>query len=106
MPLIEYDQDLGVEGDVVWIRIRTERGRMVDFVVQHETAIGDRMLPVVRYDGSHGRAHRDLLDGKGRTVRKKWLPSHLTFDEALIFGQQDIEGNWRTYRDAFLRRLR
>jgi len=47
------------EHDRLRYRIVTERGDVVDFVVQYETLVGDEYRPVVRYDGSHGHGHRD-----------------------------------------------
>jgi hypothetical protein len=58
------------------------------------------------YDGSHGQAHRDLLDEAGRTVRKTWLPDHLTLNDALQLALDDIRENWRRYRDDFQWRSR
>lgn len=79
---------------------------MVDFVVQYETASLERLgehIAVVRYDGSHGRAHRDLLDLTGRTFRKTWFPSHLSLGEALDEALADIEEYWPQYRDRLVR---
>ncbi len=79
---------------------------MVDFVVQYETVNPERIdehVAVVRYDGNHGRAHRDLLDVTGRTVRKTWLASRLTLAEALDEALVDIEAHWARYRERFFR---
>ncbi|MBA2278024.1 MAG: hypothetical protein H0W06_09710 [Chloroflexia bacterium] len=91
------------------MRINTERGILTDFVVQYETPTSElshEHVAVVRYDGSHHRAHRDLLDVRGRTVRKSWLPEHFTFSEAFGFAVADIEQNWPRYRQDFLLRSR
>jgi bifunctional DNA-binding transcriptional regulator/antitoxin component of YhaV-PrlF toxin-antitoxin module len=99
----------GPEPDRIRMRFNIERGVMVDFVVQPE-AIESEADPdagyvvVVRYDGSHGRAHQDILDGAGRTVRKIWLPDHLTMSDAFQSALDDLETNWRRYHDDFRRR--
>ena len=105
VPVTEYVDTLDLAGEDIRVRFRTERGRLVDFMVQYETTIDGRSYRVVRYDGSHGRAHRDELDGRGDTIRKVWLPEHLTLNEAFVVGRRDIETNWRRYREAFRRRL-
>lgn len=96
-----------LQGDILRVRIRTERGRVVDFVVQYELELAGLPAPVVRYDGSHGRGHRDVLDRRGATIvgRKRWLPEEWTLEQALAYGRQDLLQNWPRYRDDFLRRL-
>jgi hypothetical protein len=97
------------EGDRVRLRLNRERNVLLGFVVQYETpktgAAGE-YYAVVRYDGSYGRPHRDLLDARGETRRKSVLPDHLTFTDAAHDAVDDIRRNWRRYRSAFYRRLR
>lgn len=102
---IQLDQNLEIE-DRVRVRLRTERGQLVDFVAQYESLVADRFYPVVRYDGSHGRGHRDFIDRSGSVIQKDWLPEHLTLGESLNVGLFDITQNWRRYRQAFLMRER
>ncbi len=67
--LLDLDEEQKVD-DYIRVWIRTERGTVVDFVAQYEAIVQDRIYPVARYDGSHGRGHRDLLDRHGETIRK------------------------------------
>lgn len=104
MPTKEHDVPLD---DVArnWIRLRftTVGGGVTAFLVQYETIVGGERLPVVRYDGVHGFAHRDRLNRRGEVVDKQPLAGALSFAEALQIGEQDIRANWRHYRQAFLR---
>lgn len=93
-------------GNRIRYRILTERGRVVDFVVQYETLIEGLYRPVVRYDGSHGRGHRDILNMRGETIDKWWLPDHMDLNDALAYGSEDLRANWKQYRDRFLERQR
>ena len=108
----DKDYELVLDGaldnptDLLRVRIVTDRGEVVDFIAQFETIIEGQHYPVVRYDGSHGRGHRDLLNRRGETVDKDWLAEHLTLGQALTFGVKDITANWPLYRDAFLTRER
>jgi hypothetical protein len=108
MPLVAYELVLNttVEGarDVLRVRIGTDHGRVVDFVAQYETEIAEQIVPVVRYDGSHGHGHRDLLGRQGETIDKEWSPEHFTLAQTLIKGLQDIIDNWSRYRDEFMHR--
>ena len=88
-----------------WLRIEftTEGGQVKAFLAQYETTSSGKRVPVVRYDGVHGVAHRDLLSRQGDLIEKQWLPANLSFGEALQVGEQDIRANWRRYRAAFFR---
>lgn len=88
------------------IRIRTDHGEVVDFVAQYETMIGDTFRPVVRYDLSHGRAHRDILNPVDDTSTKQWLPNHLSEKQAIDYAERDLRANWQQYRDRYLERVR
>ena len=105
---VDYDVLLEPPNDYLRVRIRTERGQVVDFVVQYETTVGGRVYPVVRYDGSHGRVHRDVLDAHGETIEggKQWFPEHLSLADGVELARSDFLKNWARYRDMFLRRMR
>jgi len=108
----DFLQPLGqgtIDDERMRVRINTERGVVMDFVVQYETPMADpseEHVVVVRYDGSHGRAHRDVLDAQGQTVRKMYLPTHLSYGGALNYAIADIRENWVRYRQDFLLRSR
>lgn len=86
-------------------RIQLERDTVVDFVVQYETFFEGEFKPVVRYDGSHGHGHRDLLNHRGE-VDKHWLPEHMTMGDCLTYAQHDLRDNWEQYRNRFLERYK
>lgn len=65
--------------------------------MQYEARVGDRFYPVVRYDCSHGRAHKDTLDVVGRNIEKQWLEN--------LMADRDLRSNWPQYRDEFIRRM-
>lgn len=71
------------------------------FVVQYETKLEGKWLPVVRYDTRHGYAHRDLLDKKGNKRKTPMFTNN--FNEALTFAEYDILSNWRIYKERFLK---
>jgi hypothetical protein len=76
------------------------KGQVIEFSVQFETFINGEWFPVVRYDTSHGFAHRDLLDIKGQ---KRKAPLFTTDNnDALTFAENDIKDNWQVYKQRFL----
>ncbi len=80
------------------------KGKVIRFSVQYETKVGYRWLPVVRFDTSHGFAHRDLIDGQGEKIKTPIFARD--FNETLLFAESDIKSNWKMYKDRFLRSLR
>lgn len=78
----------------------SERWKIVFFRVQYETKFKNIWYPVVRYDTSHGFAHRDLFDRRGS---KKKTPMFTTdYNEALTFAEYDIKSNWKVYKKVFM----
>jgi hypothetical protein len=65
-----------------------QRGEVIKFVVQYEAFINNEWRPIVRYDTSHGFAHKDLIHYKGRVDKQ---PLHFpNFNVALTFAIQDF----------------
>ena len=78
-----------------------ERGNIVYFRVQLETMIGNKWYPVVRYDTSHGFAHRDLVNKKGDATK---TPIFIhDYNDALTFAESDLKANWELYKQRFIK---
>ena len=86
-------------------RIRTRKGKVIEFVVQLELYQDGSWKPVVRYDNAHGFAHRDVLDPKGRLIEKKTLKLG-TLDEVLEFAEQDLSDRFEWYAEKFIKMRR
>ncbi len=78
---------------------RTERGRVVAYAVQLEVFIEGKWHPVIRYDCAHGYAHVDRYNIHGETSKEE---ISLAFAEALTAAEEDLEQNWKAYRERFL----
>jgi hypothetical protein len=76
------------------------RDKIVFFRVQLETLAGGEWVPVVRYDTSHGFAHRDLLDRRGQVTKTPLFNQDL--NDALTFAENDLKANWISYRERLL----
>lgn len=77
-----------------------ERGKVVFFRIQYETKIGKSWYPVVRYDTSHGLAHRDMMSLKGSVAKTPLF--NQDYNDALTFAESDLKLNWEYYRRKFL----
>lgn len=74
---------------------------IVGFCVQLELLIENKWVPVIRYDTSHGFAHRDYIHPDGRIEK---MPINIkNFNDALTFSENDIKANWKLYRKKFLK---
>ena len=77
-----------------------EKGRVVEFLVQYEMLLEGRWVEVVRYDTSHGFAHRDLFNING--LKRKTPLFTADNNDALTFAENDIKDNWQVYKQRFL----
>ena len=59
--------------------------------------------PVVRYDTSHGYAHRDLMHADGSKEKTELSLGNLNI--CLTYAENDLRANWRLYRERFLREV-
>ncbi|MFH1953982.1 MAG: hypothetical protein ABIL06_20485 [Pseudomonadota bacterium] len=102
MKQVEYVAPLGYDGRR---RIRHERieGKVVRFMVQYEILVKGQWHPVVRYDTSHGFAHRDLMHPDGRKEKTNLLLKDLNI--CLTFAENDLRANWTNYRGRFLKEI-
>jgi len=82
----------------------TVGGKVVEFVIQVEILINDEWRPVIRYDTSHGYAHRDIINPDG-SVSKTMLYVY-DYNEALTYAEADVKSNWELYRERFLREVK
>ncbi len=78
----------------------TEKGDVIYFVVQLEVEFKGQWKVAIRYDCSHGFAHMDKYDIKGKRTKR---PLNLRFESALTYGDWDINENWQKYKEEFLR---
>jgi len=78
---------------------RSDKGKILEFVVQLEVLFEGKWKPVVRYDCAHDFAHIDIYNPRGKKRRSSLL---LNFDEALVVADEDIRENWEKYVREFL----
>ena len=66
-------------------------GTVTEVVVQLELRLGDEWLGVVRYDNTHGRPHKDVMNRSGKQVEGAWLLG--TLNEVLTISIDDLTEN-------------
>jgi hypothetical protein len=80
------------QDDRLRIKIETERGKVLDMVVQYEAKFEEEWHPIVRYDCSHGFLHRDIMFPGGK--KEKHLLDIADLNSALLYAEQDIKDRW------------
>ncbi len=80
--------------NLIRYRFLTHGGQVADFVVQYETFFNGNHYQVVRYDGSHGQGHRDILNARGETINKYWLPEHMSLADCLTYASNELRSKW------------
>jgi hypothetical protein len=80
-----------------------EKDKILKFVVQYEAFIRGDWQAIIRYDTSHGFAHKDIIH-YNKTEDKQ--PLHFqSFNMAFTFAIQDLKTSWRWYRIAYVREI-
>jgi hypothetical protein len=77
----------------------SDKGEVIGFAVQLEVFVNAQWRVVLRYDSAHGFAHADRYYLNGKKIKKQ---IHLTLNEALTLGDEDIKENWKSYQKRFL----
>jgi hypothetical protein len=103
LKIVEYVTPLSVDGRRRARHVRIGN-KIIEFVVQYEIKINNDWYPVVRYDTSHGFAHKDRLPYKGEVMKER-LPFS-DFNSALTFAEKDLKDNWQKYRAHFLKEVK
>lgn len=85
--------------DRLRVKASKTKGEIISFVVQYEAFIKGKWYPIVRYDTSHGFAHKDIIHFDGRK-EKQPLYFH-NFNIAFTYAIQDLKLLWNWYRTGF-----
>ncbi len=86
------------------VRFDLEQGQAIKFVVQLECCIGEEWTAVIRYDAVHKFAHCDKLHPYQST--EKTVLQTQNYNEALTLALNDLQDNWRYYRQRYEEWLR
>jgi len=85
--------------DRLRVHAKKQKGKIVRFVVQYEALIKNEWRAIVRYDTSHGFAHKDIIHSSGEVDKQ---PLHFQdFNMAFTFAIQDLKTSWKWYKIAY-----
>lgn len=104
MKEISYQIFLDAAGlEQLRIRFHTDKGKVLDVVVQYESFINNKWIPIVRYDCPHGFFHHDVLYPGGE--KEKQTINMTNLEDALNYAEQDIKDRWEFYKERYLKKL-
>ena len=86
------------------VRLKVEKGELLDVVYQYETLIDNKWQPIVRYDCAHGFFHRDILMPNGDQEKQEITLDNLK--SASKYAAQDLKDRWEWYRERFIKKLK
>ncbi|OFX54761.1 MAG: hypothetical protein A2046_00485 [Bacteroidetes bacterium GWA2_30_7] len=90
--------------DRLRLKIKTDKGKVKDIVVQYESFIIGKWTAIVRYDCNHGFFHRDLLQPNGD--KEKQAISINNLEDALYYAEQDLKDRWEFYKEKYLKKIK
>ncbi|GAA3854788.1 DUF7718 family protein [Streptomyces sedi] len=88
---VDYAMDLDGENKL-YVRLRTYRGRIVDFAIMQRTLLYERWEEIARIDCCGGTIHRHLFSRDGEIL----------LDHDLIRDIPHGEGSWAVVDDGYL----
>lgn len=105
MKEIAYQIFLDADGfEKLRIKFHTDKGKILDVVVQYESFIKNKWIAIIRYDCSHGFFHRDVLYPKEE--REKQTINITNLKDALNYAEQDVKDRWEFYKERYLKKLK
>lgn len=86
------------------IKIHSDKGQLIDIVIQYESLIESKWHPIVRYDCSHGFFHWDIMKPNGE--KEKQVIPITTLKDALNYAEQDIKDRWEFYKERYSKKMK
>ena len=100
----QYEKYLNDE-NYVYVYFQTEKRKVRSFAVKLLCRFHGTWYEVVRYDGGHGVAHKDVLLPDGKISRKVWY-RYMNNNQALDFALDEVNEQYEFCRWRFEQWLR
>lgn len=105
MKEIAYQIFLDTDGfEKLRIKFHSDKGKILDVVVQYESFIANKWVAILRYDCSHGFFHRDVLYPNAE--KEKQTLNITNLKDALNYAEQDVKDRWEFYKERYLKKLK
>lgn len=97
----KYLDDNGTER--LRFKVITKKGLVTDIMIQYESYINNKWVPIVRYDCAHGYFYRDIMNPDGS--QDKVAISIEKLEIAIGYSEQELKDNWQNYKNNYLNKL-
>lgn len=105
MKEVEFETILDKHGnDRLRVRLKIEKGELIDVVFQYEALLNNKWHPIVRYDCAHGFFHRDVLKPNGDKEKQEIAINNLK--SASKYAEQDLKDRWEWYKERYIKKLK
>ena len=105
MKEIEFEIILDKFGfDRLRVKLRIDKGELIDVVYQYEALIDANWTPIVRYDCAHGFFHRDVLKPNGDKEKQEIILENLK--SASKYAEQDLKDRWEWYKERYVKKMK
>jgi len=81
-----------------------DKGEVKRIVVQFESRIHDKWVPIIRFDTAHDFFHKDIMNPDKTKVQIKI--SSFNLNDALTYAELDLKNNWQRYKAQYLEKMK
>ena len=105
MKEVKFITDLDKLGnDRMRVKLKVERGELLDVVYQYESFIKNKWIPIVRYDCFHGFFHKDIMMPNGDKEKHEIIIDNLK--SASKYAEQDLKDRWEWYKERYIKKMK
>jgi len=81
-----------------------DKGKIKRIVVQYESYIHNKWIPIIRFDTAHNFFHKDIINPD--TTKNKIEITSFNLNDALTFAELDLKNNWQRYKAQYLEKMK
>lgn len=81
-----------------------DKGKVERIVVQYESYIHDKWIPIIRFDTAHDFFHKDIINPD--FTKNKIEITSFNLNDALTFAELDLKNNWQRYKAQYLEKMK
>lgn len=90
--------------DRLRVRLKINKGELIDVGYQYEALIKEKWIPIVRYDCVHGFFHRDIMMPNGDKEKQEVVIDNLK--DASKYAEQDLKDRWEWYKKRYIKKMK
>ena len=102
---VNLSDNLRVLEDRLRVRLKNDKGKLLDAMYQYETLENDKWTAIVRFDCSHGQSfHKDIVFPNG--TKEKEVINVFSLREFTLYARCDLDSKWKFYKERYFKSKR